>query len=150
MSWTNASNDPEEIKKLLEDNWEEFQETPKPKIVIVNDPDGEKMYANLNISDYITIAYEGNIRVKYRGNISYFDRTIPMTIQTWTKHGRLRNNNLMKEVRSIFFDKKHDMDNHQLIRIIGYSELVNEAQKVWKGILSIQLESAGVQVESNS
>ena len=138
------------LKTMLENYWESFSETTTPSFVIVNDPEGEFMRVDYSTGDYVLISMDGTESVKYRGNISYYDRSFPITIQIGTKEGRQRLRDIWKMIKSILFDRKHEFDNWQLIRILSYTEMVSNDQNIWRAVIRIQLESAGVSVETTA
>lgn len=148
-TFINESVPVETLKTILEAHWESFAEIPTPNFVIINDTDGEFMRANYTQGDYIMLSMEGTENIKYRGNISYYDRTFPLTLQIGTKEGRQRLRDLWKEIKAILFDNKHDFTGWQLIRILSYTEMTNQDQNIWRAVIKIQLESAGVCVETN-
>ena len=145
-----AENEPlEDMKELLEDNWEQFKEHPLPIVVISNDPDDAASRINLNEGDHIIIKMEGSENIKYRGNIKYRDSTFPIVLEVQTKESRQRLRDLWRQIKAICFDNLHDFPNWQLIRLVGYTEMVNANLSIWKAIIRINLESAGVAVETN-
>lgn len=148
--FTSDSVPVETLKTLLQTYWEAFKEVTIPNIVIVNDSEGEFMRADYTLGDYIFISAEGAQNIKYRGNISYYDRTYPINIQIGTKENRQRLEDLWKMLKAILFDQKHDFTDWQLIRILSYTEMTNQDQSIWRASVRIQLESAGVCVESTT
>ena len=148
MSFIQESVPVETLKTMLQTYWESFKETRTPSVVIVNDSEGEFMRADYNIGDYIFLSEEGSESIKYRGNIQYIDFSHPITIQIGTKEGRQRLRDLWKMIRSILLSRKHNFTNWQLIRILSYTEMVNQDQNVWRGVIRIQLEKAGVTADA--
>ncbi len=136
------------MKDLLDDNWIQWGEVPKPLLIIVNDPEEPRIRENLTNGDVITIRMEGAESIKLRGNISYYDRTFPIALEIWTMEDRQRLRDIWKMIKAICFTKKHNFTGYQLIRPISYTELVNEEVNIWRGQVKLQVESAGVTVES--
>ncbi len=150
MSFTSDSEPLSTLKTLLQTYWESFLETPVPQFVISNDLEGEFLRANYNISDYIILATEGTENIRYRGNYQYYDKSYPINILIGTKHNRQRLRDLWKMIRQILFDKKHNFTSWQLVRMLSYTEMTNQDQSIWRALVRIQLESAGVSADSLS
>ena len=136
------------LKKIIVEYWESYLETTVPIVVITNDPEGDFMRADYNMGDYLILSPDGSESIKYRGNIQYYDKTHPLTIQIGTKEGYQKLRDMWKMIRAIFFDNKHSFDGWQLIRLISYTEMVNQDQMIWRAIVRLQVESAGICVET--
>jgi hypothetical protein len=143
-----AENIPQSIMKtILEDHWTQFSECPKPTIVVVNDPDDVVARINTRDGDFLTIKQEGAEVVTYRGNITYYDRILPMTLDIFTMTSRQRLRDIWKQIKVIIFDKKHSGAQemgYQLIRLGSYTEMVNESNNIWRGTIKLQVEAHGV------
>ena len=137
------------IRDLLDDNWVEFEDIPRPNFVITNESD-ELAFArvNLNEGDYIIIRPEGAESIRLRGNISYYDRAYPISLEILTMESRQRLRDLWRHIKAICFDNKHSFTGYQLIRIGSYQESVNIELQIWRGFVRLQVEAAGVSVES--
>ena len=148
MSYEEADVYLDDMKTVLDTYWSEFHETPKPQFIVVNDPDGPEARVDYNIGDAIIITTEGSEQIRYRGNIQYYDRIVPVTLDIRTKENRQRLHDIWKMIRIVMFDQKHDFPNYQLIRIIGYQEMVNEEMNIWRGVARIQLENHCIPVDA--
>lgn len=148
-TFTSESVPTETMKELLETNWESFYETHTPTFLIINDTEGDFLKINYNIGDYVLISSEGSESIKYRGNIQYYDKTHPLVLQIGTKEGPQRLRDIWKMTRTILFDKKHDFAGWQLIRLLSYTEMTTKDLSIWRAIIRLQVESAGVCVETN-
>jgi hypothetical protein len=144
MAFLEESDPCETMRVLLDENWVEYQEVPKPEIIVMNDDSDPVARFNNSETDFIIISMGGPERIQYRGNIVYHDRVYPLTISFYTKESRQRLRNIYKIIRSICFINKHDFDEWQLIRMQSYQELVNDALNIWKGNMQIQLENHAV------
>ena len=99
MTFVAESIPQDTLKTLLETYWMDSQEVPTPNIVIVNDPEGEMLYANYTGGDYIMIAMSGSEGIRYRGNIKYYDKNFPILINIGTKESRQRLRDIWKMTR---------------------------------------------------
>jgi hypothetical protein len=143
--WTEELDPLEVLKDLLNDNWVDHEETPKPREILVqNEVDNTTARFDLTLGDVIVIKMEGMEQIKQRGNFQYFDRAFPIMIEFYTKESRSRLRNLGKMIRAICSANKHDFDGYQLIRLREYTEMVEENLNIWKGIQKVQVESAAV------
>jgi hypothetical protein len=147
MPFVQESDPVQTMKELLELNWVEYLETPKPDIIVANDAADPVGRFNLQDNDFIIIT-NGPESIKYRGNITYHDRISNMTISLYTKNDRQKLRDFYKVVRSICLIKKHTFPGWQLIRLQGYQELVNDALNIWKGEITLQLENHAVLSET--
>jgi hypothetical protein len=138
------------LRDLLENNWVQFKETPKPAILVVNDPENPYMRHDLmNSGDIITIYAGGPEVIKYRGNVRYYDRNFPIMLEIWTKESRQRLRDMWKQVKGIVFDHLFGFEGYQLIRIKGYTEMVNQEMNIWRSQIRLNVESAGVTIDTN-
>ncbi len=147
MSLTIESEPLSDLKDLLNDYWEETKDFPKPQLLITNDPENAVSRLNLQDGDAIVIS-QGPEQIRYRGNISYFDRVNQININIYTMEDRQKLNNLYKMVRAICFDRKHNFPSWQLIRLLSFQEMVEENLNIWRAQLSLQLENHGVAVDT--
>lgn len=145
MVWINSDEPLGDMKTLLDTNWVEYRDAPKPYLLIVNDVDEAISRINLNESDYLLIRQDGPEQEKYRGNISYHDLIFPIGISIITKENRQRMRNIYKEVRAICFIHKHSFSGWQFIRLLtGCTEMVNENLNIWRGEVRLQLENHAI------
>lgn len=136
------------FRNLLEDNWVEYKEIPKPIFVITNNPEEAIARIDLNRGDYIVIRIDAPESIKYRGNIQYYDRIFSIVLDLWTKKDRQRLRDIWKTVKAICLDKKHNFSGYQLIRLNSYAEMTTETLNIWRGIIRLTVESHGVAAES--
>jgi hypothetical protein len=145
---------PEElIRTMLLDKWQAISECPLPKIVVVNsvDNDNEDTFSRIDLqtSDALVIKPEGGEQIKYRGNVKYYDRTYSLNIEYRTLHSRQRVRNAWRMMRRIVFSNIWQLfPDYQLIRLINYQESTNTDLKIWRAVVKINLESAGVSIET--
>lgn len=144
-----AESDPlNAIKTILEENWVEHNEIPLPNLVVTNLMDSQELRFNLNDGDYIVIRQDSAESFKNRGNFIYYDRLFPITLDCWTKESRQRIRDMNRVIRAICLDKKHDFPGYQLIRLGDYNEETNQNQNIWRAVIHITVESAGVYMDT--
>jgi hypothetical protein len=148
-SYLKESLPPELFKSLLEKNWISVSNMPKPEILVVNDPADARIRFDMSTGDIITIITSGPETVKYRGNVQYYDRVYPLTLEIWTKVDRQRLRDIWKQIKGIVFDHLFAIEGYQIIRLQSYTEMVNDAVNIWKGQVKLTVEAAGVCVETN-
>jgi len=148
MGYESADQYLDEMKALLDDNWAEYQETPKPQFIVINDPESPEVRVNYNDGDAIIISTDSSEQIRYRGNIQYYDRIVPVSLDIRTKENRQRLHDMWKMVRIILFSKKHDFPSYQLIKMIGYQEMVNEELNIWRGVARVQLDNHCISVDA--
>ena len=145
MSYTKASLPPEDLKTLIETYWISYQKLPKPTIIVANSEDDLQVKFDMgNQGDHIIIKTDGNENIKYRGNINYLDRSYPLGLEIWTVNGRQRLRDIWKQVGIMCLNHKWEFPNYQLIRILSYTEMVNEEANIWRAVIKLMVESAGV------
>lgn len=135
----------EAFKDFLDENWDDRlnREIPKPSFVIPNDA----IRLNLRNSDKCIIRIDPpGMQDTQRGNWTYKDIKILLLVTLATMHSRQRLYDLKQEIIRICYDKKHDMDEYQLVRFQGFMENTDDTAKVWQGDCRISLESNGVYV----
>ena len=136
------------IQSLLNDNWVSYSESPLPEIIIANDPEETISRVDfMNMGDYIIISMSGNEDIRYRGNVTYYDRIFPIALNVLTKESRQRLRDIYKVIRSICFIKKHNFTGWQLIKLLRYQELVGTDINIWRGQIVLQLENHGIAAE---
>lgn len=143
------STPPELIVELLDKNWVSTRAAPKPDIVVVNDPEDARSRFNLNDGDLLSVRSEGPEIIKYRGNVSYYDRSYPMLIEAWTKVDRQRLRDMWKQIKGIVYDHLFGIEGYQIIMLKSYREMTADALNIWKGEIKISVDAAGVCVETN-
>ena len=148
MSFIEESEPLEIMKSLLEDNWVEYRETPKPIVLVANSSDEPYARFDMNEGDHIILRMGAPEIVRYRGNITYHDRIYSMGLSIWTKESRERLRNLYKVIRSICFIKKHIFSEWQLIRLASYQEMINSELNIWRGEITLTLENHAVLSET--
>ena len=99
MSFTNSDLYLADMKDLLDDNWVEWQETPKPQLIVVNDPNAPEGRFDLNSGDVIIIKTDGSEQIKYLGNIQYYNRFVPISLDIRTKEDRQRLHNKSRRLK---------------------------------------------------
>jgi hypothetical protein len=132
------------MKELLEDNWIPYLECPTPIFVIANDEDDPYSRIDLNLGDHVVLRTDGSEVIKYRGNIQYYDKEYPITLDVFTKENRQRLKDIWKQVRAICFLKKWDFTGYQLVLINSYTEMVNEQLNIWRAEIKLRVTAAGV------
>jgi hypothetical protein len=147
--YVKESTPPEAMQFLLNKNWISVRAMPKPDIIVVNDSNDARSRFDLNSSDTITIRSEGPEIIKYRGNVSYYDRSYPLIIEVWTKVDRQRLRDMWKQVKGIIFDHLFAIEGYQIIMIKSYREMTADALNIWKSEIKISVDAAGVCVETN-
>jgi len=140
---------PEIFKDLLDKNWVSARNMPKPDIIVVNDPEEARSRFDISSSDVITIVTSGPETIKYRGNVHYYDRVYPLTLEIWTRVDRQRLRDMYKQIKGIVFDHLFAIEGYQIIRLQSYTEMVNDSLNIWKGQIKLTVEAAGVCVETN-
>lgn len=137
---------PEEVFKTLLDTYWLKTDIPKPNMEIANDV--EKAFARIDLKngDALIIKPGGTESIKYRGNVQYFDRTYPLEIDYRTINSRQRVRDSWQMIRKIIFNNIWYFNSvgYQLIRIVGYQELVGTDLNIWRVVIKISLESAGI------
>jgi len=149
MAYTAEADPLDELATLIDTEWVPYLEVPKPTIIVPNDIDNILSKHNLNDSDLLLIYRDGFENVRYRGNIRYYDKTIAVNIDVYTKISRQRLYDQYRDLRVIVFNNFHDLDSYQLIRMTSWTEYMNEQMNIWKGTLKMNLESAGVAIETS-
>ena len=149
MTYTIADLYLDDMKDLLDANWVEYEEVPLPQLLVVNLPTDMAVRVDLNVGDAIIIRSDAPEQIRYRGNIAYYDRVVSLSLDMMTKENRQRLHDMWRTVRVICFGKKHDFPNYQLIKIVGYQELVQEESNIWRGIVRIQLENHAILAEQS-
>lgn len=140
---------PDLMKKLLDKNWISVRNMPKPDIIVANDPEDARARFDMSNSDVITITTGGAETIKYRGNVHYYDRIYPLTIEVWTKVDRQRLRDIWRQLKGIVFDHLFAIKGYQIIRLQSYTEMVNDALNIWKAQIRLTVEAAGVCIETN-
>jgi hypothetical protein len=150
MAYTYAAETvPEEVMyDLLNKNWPKIDEVPKPVLIVKNDAEDPFLRVDLKAGDVIVVSPEAPERIKYRGNIHYYDKSYTLAIEFRSIKDRQRVRDLWRIIRAICFSKKWEFTGYQLIRLDSYQESVNDSLKIWKGTMRIIVEAAGVSVES--
>lgn len=152
MEYTKELEPLETMDSLLKQYWPSVKEAPLPNIMIVNP--GEQyeeitQRINLDEGDYLILRTSDTPEsIKYRGNIAYIDKIHFMDIEVTTMEGRQRLRDLYKVLRMILLTYKHQFTGWQLIRMLSWAEMVNDAFNIWKGILKIQIENHAVIADS--
>jgi hypothetical protein len=152
----NNESIPEElVRTMLNDNWQNISECPLPKIIVVNsvDNDNEDTFSRIDLqhSDALVIKSEGGEQIKYRGNVQYYDKTYSLNLEYRTIDSRQRVRNAWRMMRRIIFSNIWQLfPDYQLIRLVNYQESVNTDLKLWRAVVKINLESAGVRIETLS
>ena len=147
-TWTDEYEPLGKMQELLDENWVEYIDVPKPTLQIVNDPDDAISRIDMWDNDYLLIAMPSPEQIRPRGNFVYHDRITQILLTTATRVSRQRMRNLYKEIRAICFMKKHVFPNWQLLRPISYRELYGTDQNIWRGEYLVQLENHAVLSET--
>jgi hypothetical protein len=146
---TTESLPEEDFKSMIETYWKETIDFPLPKIYVVNDVEETIGRVNLDEDDVLLISITTSENFRPRGNIHYYDRVIPgLQAVICTKESRQRVRNLSKMVRAIVWDRKHNFPNYQLIKPIGYKELVNSDLNIWRAEITFQIEAHCISIET--
>ncbi len=148
MAYTSESIPEDSLSTLLDDNWVEYEQIPKPQIIVANLPEEPYARFDMNLGDAIIIRSEVPEQIRYRGNITYIDRIYTLNISIWTKESRQRLRDLYRTIRAICLIKKHDFPSWQLIRLQSYQELVSVELNIWRGEIRLQLENHGILAET--
>ena len=148
MSYTKESVPEETLKELLETYWTDFEKIPQPNIIIKNDSTDPFSRVDLHTGDYLVIKSESPEEVRYRGNITYYDRIYQLTMEFRTMQDRQRIRDAWYVVKAIVFTNKHNFSGYQLIRIHSYQESVETELNIWRFIVRLQVEAHGVLAES--
>lgn len=133
-----------DFKTLLEDNWVDYIDVPKPNVVIANDPEETVARVNLQDGDYVIISYSSSEQIRPRGNFTYEDHIVSILFTFLTKKDRQRMRDIYREIRGICSIKKHDFPNWQLIRPMNHRELINTDLNIWRGEFIAQIENHAV------
>ena len=145
MTYSKENIPAEDLKEFIDKNWVSYQKLPKPTIIVVNSEEDMQIRFDMgNQGDHIVIRTEGAENIRYRGNISYIDRNYPLIAEIWTVNGRQRLRDIWKQIRNISIGHKWEFPNYQLVRIISHTEMVNEEANIWRGVINLLVESAGV------
>jgi len=136
------------MKDLLDTYWIERRETPTPRFMVINDPDDSESRIDYNMCDIIIVTTDGSEQLKFRGNIQYYDRIVPVSLDIRTMENRQRLHDIYKMLRMILFNRKHDFPNYQLIKMLGYQEMVNQEKNIWRGVFRVQLENNAIPAET--
>jgi len=152
MAFTQESEPLTLLKDMLETYWPQYKEVPMPMIIILNPGEEEEnVYNRINFENQdqlIIRTSDTPENIKYRGNIAYIDRIHFVDMEFYTLEGRQRMRDIYKAIRSVLLTYKHQLPNWQLIRMLSWQELVNDAFNIWKGVLKIQLENHAVAAEA--
>lgn len=148
-----AETIPEEIfRDLIDEYWNRAagSEIVKPTIVIPNNADDPFNRIDLANGDALVIKSEGPEMVKYRGNVHYYDKTYPLSLEFRTTEDRQRIRNFWRITRKIIFSNiwVFNSAGYQLVRIVNYQESVGADLKIWRCVVKISLESAGISIET--
>jgi len=144
-----AETIPEDVMKdILDTYWPKISEVPKPKIIVKNDPDDPFVRWNERDGDILVISNDSPEQIKYRGNINYYDRAYPLTIEFRSMKSRQRVRDMWRIVKAICFARKWNFTGYQLIRLQSYQESTNSALNCWRGVQKIIVEAGGVAVEA--
>ena len=139
----------EDFKTLIETNWIATEDFPTPAVNVVNDAEDEISRINLDEGDFILVTMSVPEQFTPRGNITYYDRVIPgMKAMCLTKVSCQRVRNMGKMVRAIMFDNMHNFPNYQLIKPMGYKEMVEVDMNIWRAELTFQIEAHAVKIET--
>jgi uncharacterized protein (UPF0128 family) len=138
------------MRDLLEDNWVPYNECPAPSIVVGNEAEEPYARIDINLGDYIVIRSGGGEIFKGRGNLKYFDKEYPITLDVWTKYNRQRLRDIYREIKAICMANKFSFTGFQLILPVSYTEMVNEQLNIWRAEVQIKVTSAGVCVDTIS
>ena len=148
MAFTDECNPIEDMVALLKEKWEEYEDCPRPEIMAANETDDPRQMMNFGPHDAVVVKMEGVEQLRQRGNFEYYDRICPLIIEAWTSESRQRLWNLIKMIRAICNDNKHDFPDYHLIRYSGYTEMMEENLKIWKGSFKLTLESHCICVDT--
>jgi hypothetical protein len=149
MSLTVETNPEQVAKDLLDANWKDTLDFPKPNFVISNDFNDIIQKVNLNDGDYLIIGMTSPENFQPRGNCHYYDRVIPaITFTILSKVSRDRIRNLSKMVRAIMWDNKWDFTGYQIIKPVSYRELLNTDLNIWRAEVVFRAEAHAVPVET--
>jgi len=147
LAYTSADQYLDDMKTLLDDNWAEYQETPKPQFIVINDPELPEVRVNYNDGDVIIISTDSSEQIRYRGNIQYYDRIVPVSLDMRTKKDRQRLHDMWKMVRIVLFSKKHDFPNYQFVRMMGYQEYTDRELNLWRAVAKVNLENICIPID---
>jgi hypothetical protein len=138
------------IKDFILNNWVDSQDFPKPDIEIVNDPDDAIAKYNTFDSDVMFLSLAGPEQVKYRGNVSYIDLTVPILVTCVTPVSRQRLYNYYLMLLGLCLTNKFKVPGWQFIRFLSYKELVNENLNLWRSEIQLQLENYALRAYSTA
>jgi len=146
---TTESMPENDLKDILNQYWKDTEDFPKPEIIVVNDVDETIARTDLTNSDALLINMPSAENFRGRGNLVYYDRVIPsLQVIILTRDSRQRLKNLSKMVRAIVWDRHHFFPNYQLIKPVGYRELVNTDLNIWRAEITFSVESHAIKVET--
>jgi hypothetical protein len=150
MPYTYAAETvPEEVMEdLLNDYWPKISEFPRPVIIVKNDAEDPFSRVDIRTSDAIVISSDSPENIKYRGNIHYYDKAYTLTLEFRSSKDRQRVRDIWRIIRAICFTRKWNFTGYQLIRMTNYQEFTNDSLNMWKGVMKIVVEAAGVSVEA--
>ena len=139
-----------DIKELLDDNWDTQQESvPTPEYIVMNDGlTPERFNMNMNPRDLLNIKTGVPTETEQPiGTWIYGHRVWPIVVEIYTKNSRQRLWDMKDEVRRICHLQIHSMSNFQRIQYKQFSEIVDEEFLVWQGRIEIELVSNAVLLE---
>lgn len=141
----------DDVKALIEDNWDDQSGTvPDPIYVVMNnglDPERH----NLNNGDYINFRTGVPTETEQPiGTWIYGHRVWPIVIEMYTKNSRDRLWEMKDEIRRICHAQMHSMTNFQRIQYKQFSEIVDEEFLVWQGRIELELVSNAVFLETSN
>lgn len=136
------------MKDLLDVNWPNVKEIPKPTFIVKNDADDPWSRINYRDGDYLVISSDSSEQIKYRGNIHYYDKAYTLNLEFRSMRDRQRIRDIWKVIKAICFDNKWDFTGYQLLRMTSYQESTNSEFNVWRGVIKVIVESGAVPVET--
>lgn len=132
------------IATMLKDQWDEGN-VKMPEIIEVNVPSNAVLRYDLNLGDVIFVRSDPtSVVYSYRCAYNYYDKRSIVAAEIHTKDSRQRLYDVMAEVRRVCEVNTHAVTGYQLLRFMNFTEFTTEELNIWRGSLTMNMESAGV------
>jgi len=133
---------------MLSTEWDTYSGSiPEPTFVDVNvDTDAAIGRHNFQAVDLVLIQPDvTGEQATPRDTFRYWDFKYNLILTIITISGRQRLHDIKQEIRRILIYKMHDITNnsYQLVRYGGFTELVQEELRMWKGQIRVTFEDVG-------
>ena len=132
---------------LLDAQWN-ASNVAKPQLLEVN-IDSTPIRVDLrNNGDAVTVRADNPAeKSEYLGNWTYVTKTYQLLLEIWsvdTTEERQRLYDIMREIRRVCNNRRHNMTSFQRIEFESFNELANEQDVMWAGQCRINLVNSAV------